>query len=76
MILKYKCPKCETVRTFTRPKEVKCDKCDVLLERVLTNISVDSFTTEETRFVNDEAMYGTIGKRIEERRLETDESTQ
>lgn len=70
MIIKYKCPKCSTVRTFTRiKKDAKCNDCDVLLERVLTNISVDSFTTEESRFINDEAIYNTMGKRANDDRF-------
>lgn len=74
MFIDYKCPKCGDVRTFTVPKtDVKCNKCGVLLERNLTNISIDSYTTEESRFINDEAMFGTIGKRVEERRFEVDE---
>lgn len=74
MIIKYTCPKCKKTRTFTVPKkDVKCKECDVLLERSLTNISIDSYTTEESRFMNDEAMFGTIGKRVEEKRFEVDE---
>lgn len=74
MFIKYECPNCGKVRTFTvAKKDVKCDECKVLLRRNLTNISIDSYSTEESRFMNDEAMFGTIGKRVDEKRFEVEE---
>lgn len=68
MFIKYICsnPGCKSTRVFSSVKSEKviCDKCnsEMLLEK--NNVTSEVFTTPEARYLGDEALFNTVGKRI------------
>lgn len=66
MLLTYICEKCGSKRFFTSVKTETptCNKCGGAMSLKKDNITHDSFTTEEARFLADEALYNTVADRI------------
>lgn len=66
MIITYKCTDCNKSRYFSsiQKEKVTCKECgkEILPEK--GNIGVSLMTTEESRFMGDEAIYNTVGKRV------------
>jgi len=64
MMIVYECPKCKSKRVLSSIQEkVLCKKCESEMFLKKDNIHSDSLTTEESRFMADEAMYNTLGDR-------------
>ena len=65
MLITYTCPKCNAQRFLTKVKdEVECKECGTIMNCKRDNPATGSLTTEEARFMADEALYNTIGDRI------------
>lgn len=66
MLVTYICSKCDGKRFLTSviKAPVLCKQCNESMYLKQDNISTDSQTTEEARFLADEALYNTIGDRI------------
>jgi len=65
MLITYTCPKCNSQRFLTSVKEgVTCKECGTEMKCKRDNPATSSLTTEEARFIADEALYNTIGDRI------------
>lgn len=73
MLIEYKCKKCNSERCFSsiQKDKVLCKKCGSEMDPLRENISIDQYTTEEARYLADEAIYNTIGDRYSQKhRLE------
>lgn len=71
MFLIYRCDKCGSERYFTskRTSDVFCEKCrDSKLTLVRDHVSVEIDTTPESRYLGDEAIFNTVGRRVSAKR--------
>lgn len=66
MLIVYSCKNCNAKRYFSSVQsgEVRCKKCNGEMSRSSDNITADVMTSEEARFLGDEALYNTVGSRI------------
>lgn len=65
MLIKYICKNCNEERYFSNPQEnVICKKCGNKMISEKDDIAVSVLSTEESRYLGDEAMFNTIGNRI------------
>lgn len=62
MCITYTCNNCGTKRYFSKVLEVTCTVCGTPMKKADGPISTDVDTTAETRFMNEEALYGRIEK--------------
>lgn len=69
MLIIYHCTKCEGKRYFSnvQTKTVQCKNCNSEMQRSSDNITADVMTSEEARFLGDEALYNTVGNRINDK---------
>lgn len=66
MIIKYYCNKCNKTRAFSsvQKDKVLCKGCGSEMKLKKDNISINSMTTEEARFLADEALFCTVEDRV------------
>lgn len=65
MIITYVCKNCGSKRFLSKVEEnVLCKKCSGVMEISRSEINSDSITTQEARFIADEALYNTVGSRM------------
>lgn len=66
MFIKYICPSCKETRYFSSVKkdEVLCKNCGNVMTTTKNDIVVEVMTTEESRYIGDEAIFNTVGSRI------------
>ncbi len=65
MIITYVCKNCGSKRFLSKVEEnVLCKKCSSVMEIPRSEINSDSITTQEARFIADEALYNTVGSRM------------
>lgn len=66
MVIQYTCPSCNSKRYFTstQDKEVLCVKCNTKMETRKGGIAIKVESSEEARFMGDEALFNTLGNRI------------
>lgn len=66
MFIKYVCPKCNSSRVFSTVKKEKvfCKNCNAEMFLPKSEVTSEVFTTPEARYLGDEAIFNTIGKRI------------
>lgn len=69
MLIIYNCTNCDGKRFLTAVSKdvVLCKKCNARMSVQQGNISSDSQTTEEARYMADEALYNTVGDRINDK---------
>lgn len=70
MLITYCCKNCNKSRYFTSVQSttVNCKDCnsEMLLKR--GDVSSSIMTTEESRFLGDEAIYNTVGRQVAAKR--------
>lgn len=66
MFIKYICPKCNNSRVFSSVKKEKvlCKSCNIEMLLPRTELNSEIFTTPEARYLGDEALFNTVGKRV------------
>lgn len=69
MIIIYKCENCDSKRYFSTVQisEVVCKKCNSKMIQPKTEVTSEVMTTEESRYLGDEALYNTVGGRVSEK---------
>ena len=64
MIIQYNCEKCGSKRFLSKVEnKVFCKSCGSEMEVLRKDVHSDTYTTEESRFIADEALYNTVGDR-------------
>lgn len=65
MFIKYYCKNCGNIRVFSSKKDsVMCDKCNSVMYCNEGNKSIVINSSEEARYLADEALFNSIGDRI------------
>ena len=66
MIIKYFCKNCQKKRFLTKlsSTDVICPNCNSIMELEKDNITIEMNSTEEDRFIADEALFNTVGARV------------
>ena len=66
MIIKYTCPSCNRTKAFATIQKgpVVCSNCKTEMTTSKTKIAIEVMTSEEARFIGDEALFNTVGDRI------------
>lgn len=66
MIIKYTCPNCNNTKAFAtiQKNPVLCSNCKTEMTTSKTKIAIEVMTSEEARFIGDEALFNTVGDRI------------
>lgn len=66
MLIKYICKNCNSKRIFSSiQKEIPlCKICNSEMKLCKNNVAVNIFSTPESRYLGDEALFGTIADRI------------
>lgn len=69
MLIVYTCKNCGAKRYFSnvQNENVLCKKCNGEMSRSSDNITAEVMTSEEARYLGDEALYNTVGSRISEK---------
>lgn len=69
MFIKYICPNCNSSRSFTsvQKNKVLCKECNTEMILPRNDITSEVFSTPEARYLGDEALFNTIGKRISDK---------
>lgn len=70
MLINYNCPNCGKSRYFSsiQKDKIYCKNCNVEIFPTKGDISISIMTSEESRYLGDEALYSTVGKQIAEKR--------
>lgn len=65
MLIKYTC-ECGSKRFFSSVQNDKvfCKNCGKEMQTLRDNLGSEILTTEESRYLGDEAIFNTIGKRV------------
>lgn len=69
MFIKYVCPKCEKKRVFSSVQNgtVNCKSCGTKMDLQKGQIAIQEMTTEESRYLADEALFSTIADRVSDK---------
>lgn len=69
MFIKYVCPNCKNSKCYTsvQKEKVLCKNCKTEMILPRTDITSEIFTTEEARYLGDEAIFNTVGKRVSDK---------
>lgn len=69
LFIKYICPKCNKKRVFStvQNESVTCKECGTKMDLQKSQLAVEVMTTEESRYLADEALYSTIADRVSDK---------
>lgn len=70
MLIIYQCSNCDSRRFFSsvQTEDVFCKNCNSKMDTPKNNVSSEIKTSEEARYLGDEALYNTVGSRITDKK--------